>query len=212
MMKQNIFSCLSTPLIPWKEAFGADSISLRNDVSGGISEADVCWLDWHAFEHDVALSMFVYLIEKSAWVVVMSSQTDVDEAMGFFTRGARGYCHRYAAPTQLREIALVVEHRGFWLGSEAMPRLMDGIFDIVNPQDGQGYFPVLVRNLTRRERAVAREVAQGASNREIAHRLSVSERTVKAHLSVVFEKMQVRDRVQLALVLNNVQLERRYAG
>lgn len=211
-MKQNFFSCVSIPLIPWKDAFGAESIVLRRDVYHGISEGDICWLDWHAFDHDTAKSIFAYLVDKAAWVVVMSSQVDVDESMGFFTRGARGYCHRYAAAPQLKEISLVVEHGGFWLGREAMPRFVNGVFDIVPPQDSQGFFPALVRDLTNRERAVAKEVARGASNREIAHTLSVSERTVKAHLSVVFEKMQVRDRVQLALLLNNVKFNKQYAS
>ena len=56
-------------------------------------------------------------------------------------------------------------------------------------------------DLTRRERQVAEAVADGLSNREIAERLSISERTVKARLTTVFQKFDVRDRVQLALLL-----------
>ncbi len=44
---------------------------------------------------------------------------------------------------------------------------------------------------------VARLVAQGESNREIAEGLDITERTVKSHLTAIFEKLQVRDRVQL---------------
>ncbi|TMR38657.1 response regulator transcription factor [Actinomadura geliboluensis] len=47
---------------------------------------------------------------------------------------------------------------------------------------------------TRRELEVLRHLARGASNRQIARSLSVSERTVKAHLTAVFGKLQVRDR------------------
>ena len=56
-------------------------------------------------------------------------------------------------------------------------------------------------DLTKRERQVAQAVADGLSNREIAERLSISERTVKARLTSVFQKVDVRDRVQLALLL-----------
>ena len=58
--------------------------------------------------------------------------------------------------------------------------------------------------LTSRELMVAEQVAKGASNREIAEALDITERTVKAHLSAIFEKLGVRDRVQLALAMNNI--------
>ena len=51
---------------------------------------------------------------------------------------------------------------------------------------------------------VAEQIATGATNREISERLDITERTVKAHLSSIFEKLGVRDRVQLALSMNNV--------
>jgi len=53
--------------------------------------------------------------------------------------------------------------------------------------------------LTPRERDVAIEVAHGATNKEVAQRLNITERTVKAHLGAVFEKLGVRDRLQLVL-------------
>ncbi|HRK20385.1 MAG TPA: response regulator transcription factor [Fimbriimonadaceae bacterium] len=53
--------------------------------------------------------------------------------------------------------------------------------------------------LTRREAEVARLVASGLSNEEVADALSVSINTVKTHLSAVLSKMQLRDRVALAL-------------
>lgn len=61
-----------------------------------------------------------------------------------------------------------------------------------------------LNELTSRELMVAEQVAHGASNREIAEALDITERTVKAHLSAIFEKLGVRDRVQLALAMNNI--------
>jgi len=55
--------------------------------------------------------------------------------------------------------------------------------------------------LTKRERQVATSVAEGLSNREIATKFGISERTVKARLTTTFQKLGVRDRVQLALLL-----------
>jgi two-component system, NarL family, nitrate/nitrite response regulator NarL len=59
----------------------------------------------------------------------------------------------------------------------------------------------VLEGLTKREREVALEAAKGNSNKEIARTLSISERTVKAHLIFVFDTLKVRDRLHLALVL-----------
>jgi DNA-binding NarL/FixJ family response regulator len=55
--------------------------------------------------------------------------------------------------------------------------------------------------LTRREREIARLIGAGASNRDIASRLLVSEGTVKAHLTAIFRKLGFSDRLQLGLFL-----------
>jgi DNA-binding NarL/FixJ family response regulator len=53
--------------------------------------------------------------------------------------------------------------------------------------------------LTPREREVLAEVARGRSNREIARELTLSEKTVKAHVSAILTKLGVQDRTQAAL-------------
>lgn len=53
--------------------------------------------------------------------------------------------------------------------------------------------------LTPRERQIIRLIALGASNKEIAHQLSITERTVKAHLTNVFQKLGLSTRLQLAI-------------
>jgi DNA-binding NarL/FixJ family response regulator len=56
--------------------------------------------------------------------------------------------------------------------------------------------------LTRREQEVACAIANGASNKEIARQLGITERTVKAHTGSVFQKLKARDRLHLALMIN----------
>ena len=54
-------------------------------------------------------------------------------------------------------------------------------------------------DLTPREEEVLRLVGQGLANKQIARRLGIGERTVKAHLTSVFQRLGVSDRVQAAL-------------
>jgi DNA-binding CsgD family transcriptional regulator len=63
--------------------------------------------------------------------------------------------------------------------------------------------PPPAAGLTTREAEVARLVAAGASNAEVAWKLGVSEATVKAHLTKVFAKLEVRSRTQLAVVMSD---------
>ena len=62
----------------------------------------------------------------------------------------------------------------------------------------------MLNGLSEREGQVAKLVAGGASNKEIADRLSIAERTVKAHLTAIFEKTGARDRLQLSLKVNGM--------
>jgi two-component system nitrate/nitrite response regulator NarL len=100
----------------------------------------------------------------------------------------------------------VVEHGGLWLGQELLQRLIMVSKGMIGNQPQ--HIAELTSKLTTREREVALEAAKGLSNKQIARNLDITERTVKAHLKHVFERLQVRDRLQLALLLS----ERRSAG
>jgi DNA-binding NarL/FixJ family response regulator len=60
----------------------------------------------------------------------------------------------------------------------------------------------ILESLTKREREIADLVAQGQSNLEIAANLDIAERTVKAHLSSIYEKTKTGSRLNLALLIN----------
>ncbi|WP_017626726.1 response regulator transcription factor [Nocardiopsis chromatogenes] len=68
-----------------------------------------------------------------------------------------------------------------------------------SPYAGPPLCPEAVEDLTERELQVLLLVASGYSNREISRRMTVTERTVKAHITRIFEKLGVESRVQAAL-------------
>ncbi len=128
--------------------------------------------------------------------VVLSLKPARDEAMTAIEAGASGYCHALATPGLLRDVAVVIEHGGLWVGRDLMGLALQAASQAApRPQD-----PCWAE-LTEREAEVGHWIARGASNREIAQALGISERTVKAHLAAMFDKLQVRDRLQLALRL-----------
>ena len=131
-------------------------------------------------------------------VVVLSSEPQDSEALRAVSAGARGYAHLYAVPALLQEVALVVRHGGLWMGPGLMQRLIAGTGQALDAGDAHAGWG----SLSAREAEVAFAVSAGHSNKEIAALLGITERTVKAHLGAAFEKLGVRDRLQLVLHLS----------
>jgi DNA-binding CsgD family transcriptional regulator/tetratricopeptide (TPR) repeat protein len=82
------------------------------------------------------------------------------------------------------------------LATEPEPRLMQPPADVQREPDGRNAQP-----LTRRERQIARLVALGRSNREVAEELVVGIRTVETHLEHIFRKLAVQTRTEVAVWL-----------
>jgi DNA-binding NarL/FixJ family response regulator len=187
----------------WVEAFPEASVcSDPEDVSGcAATGKTIIWLDTSAVSTSRLLRVVEELLSDDRPLVAMSATPSQAEALQLLNVGAVGYCHLKAAPAQLNEIAQVVGNRGIWMPPELMQRLLKFSLALV-PAETEP--PAGLSLLTARELMAAQLVATGASNREIAQQLKITERTVKAHLSAIFEKLEVRDRVQLALTMNNV--------
>lgn len=207
-MKQYFLSPRQQLESRWRQAF-TDAILVADSAS--IIAAGVAWIDADGLPA-IELGRRIQACSAAGCkVVVMSPVLNDQEGLAAVQAGATGYVHVLAHPKQLREVARVVEMGGLWLGAELLRLVAAAATGIARQvQELSAVEPSLadrsLAQLTPKEAQAAQLVAQGASNREIARVLSVSERTVKAHLTACFEKLRVRDRVQLALLLNNIEV------
>lgn len=205
-MKRHVFLTERPQPIPrWMEAFPDARLlcSQGPDKTGpaDLADASVIWL--HATGDEPAVSTWVSAVRASAQhvpIVVMSNVPEDEQGMAVLAAGASGYCSALTLPTVLQQVARVVEQGGLWVGPRLMRRLMEGLASRSNAAAE----PALDM-LSERERQVAVAVARGATNKEIARVMGITERTVKAHLSTAFEKLGVRDRMQLSLLVNGVE-------
>ncbi len=138
-------------------------------------------------------------------IVVLSDLPDDEEALACFSAAARGYCNTHAAPVFLRQVAEVVAQGGLWIGETLMNRMVEAVARIGANSPSLSRDNSWTETLTPREQEVARAIAEGASNKEIARGLGITERTVKLHVGAVLEKLGVRDRLQIALIVNGVR-------
>lgn len=137
-------------------------------------------------------------------LVILADDPNSALVMQALAAGAAGCCNTHAAPAVLRQVALVVSNGGLWIGQHLLQQVVGSTSRLLaRRQAGTAINADWATPLSEREQQVARLVADGASNREVAERLAISERTAKAHLSSIFEKLAVRDRLQLSLRVNS---------
>lgn len=132
-------------------------------------------------------------------LLMLSSRPSDDVGRQVLAAGASGYAHAYSTPTTLGSILHSIATGNIWLGRSLLQRLLQDVGTRL-PEPGAQWADAL----SPREQEVARFAAMGDSNAEIAERLSISERTVRAHLSAIFEKLQVSDRLMLALKVHGI--------
>lgn len=137
-------------------------------------------------------------------LIVLADEPGEDDALAALAAGASGYSNSHAAPEVLSQVATVVGNGGLWVGQGLMQRLLAGTARLLPPNPSNGW----ADTLTEREREVAHAVARGASNKEVARELAITERTVKAHVGAILEKLGARDRLQLSLIVNGVESSR----
>jgi two-component system, NarL family, nitrate/nitrite response regulator NarL len=199
-MKHIFITSLKQPVEAWLKAF-PKLVTSAEVVSADVAGATVVWVhaqlessnQWRTQVQQV-LSLI-----PSAKVIVLSNNPEQAEAMQALELGVVGYLHAYAHDQVLKEVYSVVSHGGIWLGRDLLKHLIT--LTARGSRQTVDVLEEVLEGLTKREREVALEAAKGNSNKEIARALSISERTVKAHLTSVFDTLKVRDRLHLALVL-----------
>lgn len=195
-------------LAHWTSAFGKRNVAvvsrfdhlfqLKSDT------ASLAWIDLSlAHIPPWADAQWRALLQNPMLRVIASSSDPRDsEAIEALDAGCAGYCHAYADLKTLLQIQQVVEVGHVWIGTTLMQRLIHNAGRVAprfTPTDSDWQ-----NDLTLREREVAVLAANGASNQRIAIDCKISERTVKAHLSSVFAKLNITDRLQLALRVHGI--------
>jgi DNA-binding NarL/FixJ family response regulator len=140
---------------------------------------------------------------KNLRVVAASSNPKDSEAITALDTGCAAYCHSYSDLATLRQIHQVTKAGHVWIGANLMQQLIQSANRLPTTQAERK--TDWDATLTQREKEVAQMAAHGASNQAIADECGISERTVKAHLSAVFEKLGIADRLALTLKVHGIQ-------
>ena len=147
-------------------------------------------------------------INQNLKILVIAIDLSTEDELSALAAGAAGSCRSNLLPDKIRQIFTTVQDGGVWISSAGLPLLLQRLKHLENLTSKRSTKNKPDQNLeklaslTPREREIVELVASGNSNKIIASKLDIADRTVKAHLSVIFQKLKVHDRLQLALLAN----------
>ena len=122
--------------------------------------------------------------------VIVLSGYGLDTVMPALRQGARGFVSKDTASTSLLRAIRSVLNGEIWAPRQTTGQLVNELFQRERPADD---------GLTPREQEVLLLVGEGKRNPEIARALSISDNTVKTHISSLMRKLEIDDRLQLTL-------------
>jgi DNA-binding NarL/FixJ family response regulator len=160
-------------------------------LSGDVPEYMV--VDLHASPGFATLEM-IHRERPNVRLIVIGPHDDDELVMNSIIAGARAYLEPGAGPDTVRQAVEVVISGSIWAPRRLLSKLIDRLLSI---SESKSAGPVTT--LTARERQVMELILLARSNKEIARRLGIEERTVKAHVSRLMRKSGADNRIKLSM-------------
>lgn len=133
-------------------------------------------------------------------VIILSSGLSVEMEIALFIAGARGFCSTKSSALEIKNVFTAVTNGQLWMRRSNVAQLLEALRTRSHPAlEPKLHLLSPLTGLTPREQEIAVLVGTGNTNKQIARHLAISERTVKAHLSEIFRKLSVTDRLTLGL-------------
>lgn len=134
------------------------------------------------------------LISNKNRILLLDSIPNFSQGQRFLKLGIRGYGNILMSKPFLESAIMSINDGLVWLHPELMQNL------ILNLSENKTYDDSLLENLTSREKEVTLLLKDGYSNSQVTKELNMSINTVKSHIKKIYEKLNINDRLSLALL------------
>lgn len=184
---------------------GAEAVRLASALQPDVILMDINMPDLEDIEmNGIEATRRILNTSPHIGVLMLTMFEDDDSIFAAMRAGARGYLLKGSLKAEiLRAIRAV--HSGEVIFGAAIAQRMARYFAAIRPAHPSESFP----ELTDREREILDLIAQHMSNLEIARQLSLSDKTIRNHVSNILNKLQVVDRVQAILRAKEAGLGRK---
>jgi len=152
-------------------------------------------------------NIFSIFNSKATRFLIVGTNWSEENQIKALVHGAAGYCSESEPANLLLQAIERILKGDIWIQRHLVPKIIGTLVQMKStsvdkPQKSQSNeSATLLKTLSSRELDVANMVRTGNNNKMIASTLNISERTVKAHLTSVFKKLKVADRLHLALFI-----------
>ncbi|MBI2358515.1 MAG: response regulator transcription factor [Deltaproteobacteria bacterium] len=167
------------------------------------AKPDVLLLDLKMPKGDVIQTLLEVRDKSPATkVLILTAFSEDENILNAAKGGAKGYVLKGVSSLTLVQAIKTVQGGGLWIDKE-LPSAES--FEEIARAQAVSYESEpaneAVKNLTKRELEILRLVAEGLTNEEIGKRIFISEKTVKTHLTNIFDKLKVNNRFKAALLI-----------
>ena len=150
-----------------------------------------------AMELDCYEWLLKYVSGKPLRIGVCSDLPNIREMLECVRLGAKAYCNSHMATLHFHQMLELLTSGQSWFP----PKMLDETFRLAQQAVKPALDQAQLEILTTREKDIAHAVGEGKSNQQIANLYDISEPTVKTHLTNIFRKLELKDRVGLVLYL-----------
>ena len=163
---------------------------------------DILLLDLRMPKGDVVQNLLETAARCQATrVMILTAFSDEESVLNAAKGGAKGYVPKGVPTATLIQAIKTVHNGGVWIDKEipswqTFEEIAQAQANEAAPQVDES-----IKALTKREMEILRLVAEGLTNEEIGKKIFISEKTVKTHLTNIFDKLKVNNRFKAALML-----------
>jgi two-component system, NarL family, nitrate/nitrite response regulator NarL len=171
-------------------ASGEEALELARTLLPDLVLLDISMAGWSG----IATAEKISIACPATTIVMLTVSDDKDKLLAAFKAGARGYVLKGVSGKELAQVIRSAVAGEVYVSPSIAAEMLVSLT--------QGQAPDPLQELTEREREILQLIGTGLTNRAIGERIFLSEKTVKHYVTNILQKLQVRSRVEAALVAN----------